>query len=127
MSGRVQQRQHSLAKLRDQTWQSAVARCVGGDRLASGAFPTQLSTGTQVERDTAQGSAGDKSGAQKSHRGGSTAIGGKSVENPNRTSRSGSLGTKLRKKENEFEGNRKETNRQDITTLERGRRARCLT
>src|SRR5438128_515711 len=55
------------SKLLDQARQPPAPSRAGRIGLAPSAFPAQLQTGREMERDAAQGSAGYKSGPQKSH------------------------------------------------------------
>src|SRR6266567_1141943 len=48
LPGRVQQRQHPLTKLRDQTRQPKAQSCAGGTGLAAGPLPAQLQTNCKM-------------------------------------------------------------------------------
>src|SRR5205085_5367260 len=119
MSGRILQWQYSAAKLRDQTRQSALARCAGGVGLETGPFPAQLQSSGQMAADPGQRSSCHWRRTQKSHRGRGAAVSDRSVARAHRAlqtrgPRSGNLVVREEQKG-------KPPNEKPKTTLERGR------
>src|SRR5437588_1826581 len=119
MSGRILQWQYSAAKLRDQTRQSALARCAGGVGLETGPFPAQLQSSGQMAADPGQRSSCHWRRTQKSHRGRGAAVSDRSVARAHRAlqtrgPRSGNLVVRGEQKG-------KPPNEKPKTTLERGR------
>src|SRR5437667_5137733 len=84
LPGRILQRQHPVAKLRDQARQPQAQSCPGGIGLAAGPLPARLPPGTQVAAGPGQRRTGHRRGPQKSHRGGGAPTRRRSVENQNR-------------------------------------------